>query len=361
MCPGHAVGRRRRAVCAEFGAAEWHVAQAVLGGGLEERLRSGCPLAEVVQQLPWHTVACARSSSAPSGRHGTMCPGHFRGPGSQLVDSAVVDSVVPPLHKVPRLLWQPYTRSSSATADRHCIMSLGHFRGPDSQLVDASGPSLHKVLCPGTQMVDTIKQSAAAVEGVAAAAIAQDSIDAARRDEAEDTGMKRLIEEQLYTFFTTQETPMPPVKRTQFRAGTSPGPVVKTGLSMRPSPLSSEPHYLDWKTALATALPSFENGMPPDSMRCLGLFSIALEWVLEYLLDDPRLQPVADLYCHAACYGAFIAGCELLVVELRELLVAACVTDGITPAFGQRLEAVVHSMEAIDDGHWFRLAYLGKY
>eukprot|EP00873_Tetraselmis_striata_P021575 jgi/Tetstr1/441839/TSEL_030054.t1 len=33
------------------GAAEWHVAQAVLGGGLEERLRSGCPLAEVVQQL----------------------------------------------------------------------------------------------------------------------------------------------------------------------------------------------------------------------------------------------------------------------------------------------------------------------
>mmetsp|Transcript_25018 Transcript_25018/g.64467 ORF Transcript_25018/g.64467 Transcript_25018/m.64467 type:complete len:105 (+) Transcript_25018:3075-3389(+) len=30
------------------GAAEWHVAQAVLGGGLEERLRSGCLLAEVV-------------------------------------------------------------------------------------------------------------------------------------------------------------------------------------------------------------------------------------------------------------------------------------------------------------------------
>eukprot|EP00873_Tetraselmis_striata_P007218 jgi/Tetstr1/427482/TSEL_017610.t1 len=197
--------------------------------------------------------------------------------------------------------------------------------------------------------------------GVATAAIAQDSIDAARRDEAEDTGMKRLIEEQLYTFFTTQETPMPPVKRTQFRAGISPGPVVKTGLSMRPSPLSSEPHYLDWKTALATALPGFENGIPPDSMRCLGLFSIALDRVLEYLLDDPRLQPVADLYSHAACYGAFIAGCELLVVELRELLVAACVTDGITPAFGQRLEAVVHSMEAIDDGHWFRLAYLGKY
>eukprot|EP00873_Tetraselmis_striata_P037635 jgi/Tetstr1/457899/TSEL_044418.t1 len=40
------------------------------------------------------------------------------------------------------------------------------------------------------------------------------------------------------------------------------------------------------------------------------------------------------------------------------LLATACVTDGITPAFGQRLEAIIHSMEAIDDGHRFRLAYL---
>eukprot|EP00873_Tetraselmis_striata_P003624 jgi/Tetstr1/423888/TSEL_014511.t1 len=30
------------------------------------------------------------------------------------------------------------------------------------------------------------------------------------------------------------------------------------------------------------------------------------------------------------------------------------------PAFGQRLEAVVHGMEAVDDGHRFRLAYLRK-
>eukprot|EP00873_Tetraselmis_striata_P010012 jgi/Tetstr1/430276/TSEL_020104.t1 len=30
------------------------------------------------------------------------------------------------------------------------------------------------------------------------------------------------------------------------------------------------------------------------------------------------------------------------------------------PAFGQRLESVVQSMEAVDDGHRFRLAYLRK-
>eukprot|EP00873_Tetraselmis_striata_P034030 jgi/Tetstr1/454294/TSEL_041213.t1 len=54
---------------------------------------------------------------------------------------------------------------------------------------------------------------------------------------------------------------------------------------------------------------------------------------------------------------AFIAGSA---VELRMLLAAACVTDGITHAFGQRLEPIVHSMEAIDDKHRFRLAYLRK-
>eukprot|EP00873_Tetraselmis_striata_P002958 jgi/Tetstr1/423222/TSEL_001340.t1 len=59
----------------------------------------------------------------------------------------------------------------------------------------------------------------------------------------------------------------------------------------------------------------------------------------------------------AACYGAFIAGST---VELRELLAAARVTDGITPAFGQRLDDIVYYMDAIDDGHRFRLAYLRK-
>eukprot|EP00873_Tetraselmis_striata_P005186 jgi/Tetstr1/425450/TSEL_015897.t1 len=48
-------------------------------------------------------------------------------------------------------------------------------------------------------------------------------------------------------------------------------------------------------------------------------------------------------------------------IELRKLLAAACVTEGLTPAIGQRLEAIVHSMEAIDDGHRFRLAYLRKH
>eukprot|EP00873_Tetraselmis_striata_P024105 jgi/Tetstr1/444369/TSEL_032260.t1 len=36
-------------------------------------------------------------------------------------------------------------------------------------------------------------------------------------------------------------------------------------------------------------------------------------------------------------------------------------TEGITLAFGQRLKAIVHSMEDIDNGHRFRLAYLRKH
>eukprot|EP00873_Tetraselmis_striata_P003741 jgi/Tetstr1/424005/TSEL_014616.t1 len=55
---------------------------------------------------------------------------------------------------------------------------------------------------------------------------------------------------------------------------------------------------------------------------------------------------------HASKYETFIAGVE---VELRKMVAAAFVTDGITPAFGQRLEAVVPSMEAVGDGHRFRL------
>eukprot|EP00873_Tetraselmis_striata_P040454 jgi/Tetstr1/460718/TSEL_005905.t1 len=122
---------------------------------------------------------------------------------------------------------------------------------------------------------------------------------------------------------------------------------------------SNKQHYLDWKTALATALPGFENGIPLDSPRRPGLFPIAFDRVLEYLLGNPRLQPV-DEYCyHAACYGAFIAGST---IELRSKLPAvACVTEGTTLAFGRRLEATVHGMEAVDDGHRFRLAYLRKH
>eukprot|EP00873_Tetraselmis_striata_P001967 jgi/Tetstr1/422231/TSEL_013083.t1 len=66
----------------------------------------------------------------------------------------------------------------------------------------------------------------------------------------------------------------------------------------------------------------------------------------------------ADEYYHATCCGAFIAGST---VELRKLMAAACVTEGITPAFGQWLEAIVHRMHAIDDGHRFRLTYLRKH
>eukprot|EP00873_Tetraselmis_striata_P011766 jgi/Tetstr1/432030/TSEL_021503.t1 len=72
---------------------------------------------------------------------------------------------------------------------------------------------------------------------------------------------------------------------------------------------SSEPHYLDWKAALAIAVPGFENGMPPDNLRRLGLSPLALDRVLER----------------------------------------------------QRLETFVHFMEAVVDGHRFRLAYLRKH
>eukprot|EP00873_Tetraselmis_striata_P029037 jgi/Tetstr1/449301/TSEL_003816.t1 len=40
---------------------------------------------------------------------------------------------------------------------------------------------------------------------------------------------------------------------------------------------------------------------------------------------------------------------------------AACVTDRITDAFEQLLETVVHSMEAVHDGHPFRLTYFRKH
>eukprot|EP00873_Tetraselmis_striata_P021737 jgi/Tetstr1/442001/TSEL_003151.t1 len=97
--------------------------------------------------------------------------------------------------------------------------------------------------------------------------------------------------------------------------------------------------------------------MPPDSLRRPGLFPIALDRVLGYLLGNPRLQPAAYEYYHNACYVAFIAGST---IDLRKLLAAACVTEGITLAFGRRLEAIVHNMEAINDGHHLRLAYLRK-
>eukprot|EP00873_Tetraselmis_striata_P019615 jgi/Tetstr1/439879/TSEL_028287.t1 len=90
---------------------------------------------------------------------------------------------------------------------------------------------------------------------------------------------------------------------------------------------------------IAAALPGFENGLPPDSLRRPGLFLITFDPVLYYLLGNLRLQPAAGKYYHAACYGAFIA--SVAAIELRELLAAACVTDAITtPALGQLLEAV---------------------
>eukprot|EP00873_Tetraselmis_striata_P019495 jgi/Tetstr1/439759/TSEL_028173.t1 len=78
--------------------------------------------------------------------------------------------------------------------------------------------------------------------------------------------------------------------------------------------------------------------MPPDSLRGLGLYPIALDRVLEYLVGNPRIQPAADEYYHAACYGAFAAD---LTIELRKLMAAA--------------QSITH------EGHRFRLAYLRKH
>eukprot|EP00873_Tetraselmis_striata_P002399 jgi/Tetstr1/422663/TSEL_013461.t1 len=103
--------------------------------------------------------------------------------------------------------------------------------------------------------------------------------------------------------FATQETPMP--LGTAGEEGAIPGGNEShTGGQDRNvralfAP-SCEPHYLDWKTVFATALPGFENGMPPDSLRRPVLFPITLDRVLEYLLGNPRLQPASDEYYHAA-------------------------------------------------------------
>eukprot|EP00873_Tetraselmis_striata_P041455 jgi/Tetstr1/461719/TSEL_006809.t1 len=56
------------------GAAEWHVAQAVLGGGLEERLRSGCPLAESEIAAAGYAAAIMRAREGGDGAS-TVCTG----------------------------------------------------------------------------------------------------------------------------------------------------------------------------------------------------------------------------------------------------------------------------------------------
>eukprot|EP00873_Tetraselmis_striata_P035231 jgi/Tetstr1/455495/TSEL_042324.t1 len=133
---------------------------------------------------------------------------------------------------------------------------------------------------------------AVAVEGVRTTATAHVSIEAVMRS-------------QISTFFATQETPMPPAAAGEDYAIPGGDESCAGGLDHNvraPFAPSSEPHYLDWKTALATALlGGNESGMTPDSMRRPGLFPITLDRVLdEYLLGVSRLQPAADEYYHAA-------------------------------------------------------------
>eukprot|EP00873_Tetraselmis_striata_P023527 jgi/Tetstr1/443791/TSEL_031779.t1 len=48
-----------------------------------------------------------------------------------------------------------------------------------------------------------------------------------------------------------------------------------------------------------------------------------------------------------------------MAIEIRKMLAAACVANGITPDFGERLEAIVHNMEAVDDDVVLRQRYVG--
>eukprot|EP00873_Tetraselmis_striata_P004059 jgi/Tetstr1/424323/TSEL_014890.t1 len=85
------------------------------------------------------------------------------------------------------------------------------------------------------------------VGGIATAAIAYDSIQAARR-EAEDTRLKQLIREHLSRFFTTQGTPMPPAAAGEEDAIPGGNESRAGGLDRNiraPFVPSSEPHYRD--------------------------------------------------------------------------------------------------------------------
>eukprot|EP00873_Tetraselmis_striata_P018306 jgi/Tetstr1/438570/TSEL_027121.t1 len=138
------------------------------------------------------------------------------------------------------------------------------------------------------------------VEGVETAATAQARIEVGRR-EAEDARMSQLIEEQLSKCFATQDAPMPPAA-----------------------------------TGEEDAIPG------GNESRASGMD-----------------QNVPDEYYHDACEGRGVY--RQLGHQVAEAARCGLRHDGITPAFAQRLEAVENSMEAVDDGHRFRLAYLRKH
>eukprot|EP00873_Tetraselmis_striata_P004590 jgi/Tetstr1/424854/TSEL_015356.t2 len=174
------------------------------------------------------------------------------------------------------------------------------------------------------KMVDAGK--AAAVDGIETPATAQDRVGVVRR-EAEDPRMKQLIHEQLSMFFAIQESSMPP------------------------------------------AAVGEENAIPSGNES-----RMLVVWTKNVLCDARGFSALPSTACSSTCLVNLIfrrqwtstttsratgpSSPASLAIELRKLLAAACVTDGIPPAFGQRLEAVVHSMEAVGDGHRFRLAYL---
>eukprot|EP00873_Tetraselmis_striata_P040775 jgi/Tetstr1/461039/TSEL_006189.t1 len=82
------------------------------------------------------------------------------------------------------------------------------------------------------------------------------------------------------------------------------------------------------------------------------------------MVDAGKAAAVKGVETLTTAQARIKTGCLFIVdfaVEFRKLLAAACVTDGIAPAFGQRFKAIVYTTEAVDDCHRFRLAYLRKH
>eukprot|EP00873_Tetraselmis_striata_P032836 jgi/Tetstr1/453100/TSEL_003940.t1 len=88
--------------------------------------------ATTVSYAPVISAARARSRSAPTGRHCTMCPVRFRGPGTHMVGA-----ISPPSHHVPR----PLTHPGHADGRRHQAAAA------PTQMIGANGTQLHH--CPG--------------------------------------------------------------------------------------------------------------------------------------------------------------------------------------------------------------------
>lgn len=187
-------------------------------------------------------------------------------------------------------------------------------------------------------------------------------IEASQAQTAQEERISQLIREQMAAALAQLPFPMPtgaPVEETAIpQAHDSPGggrSVDSGAVYFSPS---EETHYPAWRSVLLQAAPGFEHTLPPEHVQQPQLYSVALDRVMDFLLSSPKHQAHVEEYYHALCFGAFTAGAA---VEARSLLRAICSVVPVPPSFGYKLEGLVHSLEAIDGGMRFRLAYLRKY